>query len=105
MIFRVAGSDTTAAAARACFYYVIKNPRVYQALVAEIDRADKEGRLSPFVTYKEFLELPYLYVSLCLYAYIMNTKPATDKPLSKKQCESIPALAFPSSESFLKEEP
>lgn len=30
--------------------------------MAEIDQADKHGKLSPFITYKECLELPYLYV-------------------------------------------
>ncbi|KAK7900757.1 Cytochrome p-450 [Exophiala xenobiotica] len=56
----LAGSDTTAISLRACFYYLIKNPRTYQNLVAEIDEADKRGQLSTYVTYEECLRLPYL---------------------------------------------
>lgn len=56
----LAGSDTTAISLRACFYYIIKTPRVYQRLQAEIDAANAEGRLSPGVTYQECLTLPYL---------------------------------------------
>ena len=58
--FRVAGSDTTAISLRACFYYLIKTPRAYQKLVAEIDDADHAGKLSTFITYDECLKLPYL---------------------------------------------
>jgi cytochrome P450 len=56
----LAGSDTTAISLRACFYYLIKNPKTYQNLVAEIDEADKRGQLSTYVTYEECLRLPYL---------------------------------------------
>ncbi|KAH8666053.1 cytochrome P450 [Tricladium varicosporioides] len=76
----VAGSDTTAAAARACFYYVVKHPRVYRALVAEIDQADKEGRLSPFITYKECLELPYLQAVI---KEAMRVHPSIGFPLER----------------------
>ena len=43
---------------------MVKNPRVYKNLVAEIDEADRHGALSRFVTYEQSLKLPYLYVSL-----------------------------------------
>ncbi|KAK5046898.1 hypothetical protein LTR84_007252 [Exophiala bonariae] len=56
----LAGSDTTAISLRACFYYLMKTPRAYEALVAEIDGADSRGLLSSFVTYDECLRLPYL---------------------------------------------
>ena len=59
-ILRFAGSDTTAISLRACFYYLVKTPRVYQKLVAEIDDADKHGKLSSFITYEECLKLTYL---------------------------------------------
>ena len=57
---RLAGSDTTAISLRSCFYYIVKTPQVYQTLVAEIDEADRNRKLSPFVTYEECLKLPYL---------------------------------------------
>lgn len=60
LIPSLAGSDTTAISLRACFYYVIKNPRVRKRLVEEIDNADQKGKLSPFITYQECLQLPYL---------------------------------------------
>ncbi|KIW85276.1 hypothetical protein Z517_00666 [Fonsecaea pedrosoi CBS 271.37] len=56
----IAGSDTTAVSLRACFYYLVKTPRVYEKLVAEIDAAEKNGQLSAYITYEECLKLPYL---------------------------------------------
>ena len=57
---RLAGSDTTAIALRACFYYIVKSPRVYKRLVQQIDEADRQGLLSEYITYEECLKLPYL---------------------------------------------
>jgi len=62
-VFRFAGSDTTAISLRATLYYLIKTPTSYKRLQAEIDEADRAGKLSNFVTYSESLELEYLYVS------------------------------------------
>jgi hypothetical protein len=59
---RFAGSDTTAISLRATLYYLIKTPTSYKRLQAEIDEADRAGKLSKFVTYSESLELEYLYV-------------------------------------------
>ncbi|ETI22722.1 hypothetical protein G647_06798 [Cladophialophora carrionii CBS 160.54] len=56
----LAGSDTTAVSLRACFYYLIKTPAAYKQLVAEIDAAEKQGQLSPYISYEECLKLPYL---------------------------------------------
>ncbi|KAK3182230.1 Cytochrome p-450 [Lecanicillium sp. MT-2017a] len=56
----LAGSDTTAISLRAVFYYLIKNPRCYEILQAEIDAADRNGKLSKHVSYAECLQLPYL---------------------------------------------
>ncbi len=63
---RLAGSDTTAISLRALFYYVIKSPSVYVKLQKEVDEADRDGKLSHFVTYAESLELKYLYVKFVL---------------------------------------
>lgn len=60
---RFAGSDTTAISLRATLYYLIKTPTSYKRLQAEIDEADRAGKLSKFVTYSESLELEYLYAS------------------------------------------
>lgn len=57
---RLAGSDTTAVALRAIFYYVVKNPHVYKKLMAEIDEHDGAGKLSSLVTYEQASAMPYL---------------------------------------------
>ncbi|KAI1502343.1 cytochrome P450 [Biscogniauxia marginata] len=56
----LAGSDTTAISLRACFYYLMKNPRCYNKLVAEILDAERNGYLSASVSYDECLKLSYL---------------------------------------------
>jgi len=56
-----AGSDTTAIALRAIIYFLIKNPATMQRLVSEIDAADRAGKLSDPISYKEAsTHLPYL---------------------------------------------
>ncbi|ETN37470.1 uncharacterized protein HMPREF1541_07092 [Cyphellophora europaea CBS 101466] len=60
----LAGSDTTAISLRACFYYIIRTPRVYKRLVEEIDEAHHQGTLSEFITYEECLKLPYLQATI-----------------------------------------
>ena len=66
-----AGSDTTAMALRSIIYYLIKNPRVYTTLMAEIDEAEKAGNLSEIITYKQGSDMKYLLViikaDLCPY--------------------------------------
>ena len=56
----LAGSDTTAISLRAILYYIIQTPDVYKRLQAEIDEADRTGKLSDVVTYAECLDLQYL---------------------------------------------
>lgn len=41
----IAGSDSTAISLSGVFYYLLKNPRVYKRLQAEIDAADAAGEL------------------------------------------------------------
>lgn len=56
-----AGSDTTAIAARAVFYFLMKNPDKMKKLQQQIDEADKAGRLKNAISYKETMTyLPYL---------------------------------------------
>lgn len=57
----LAGSDTTAIALRAIFYFLIKNPDKMQKAVREIDDADRYGKLSGFVQDKETRnQLPFI---------------------------------------------
>lgn len=56
-----AGSDTTAIALRAVFYFLCHHPPTMAKLVGEIDNADKHGLLSLPISYKEATNpLPYL---------------------------------------------
>jgi hypothetical protein len=54
-----AGADTTAISLRAIFYYLCRTPSAHSKLLAEIDQADREGRLSDPVTFAEAQELRY----------------------------------------------
>ncbi|KAF5984321.1 cytochrome P450 monooxygenase oxidoreductase [Fusarium coicis] len=56
-----AGSDTTAIALRAIVYFLIKHPESMRMVVEEIDTADKSGKLSDPISYKESTgHLPYM---------------------------------------------
>ncbi|KIW22183.1 uncharacterized protein PV07_12094 [Cladophialophora immunda] len=55
-----AGSDTTAIAMRAIFYFLFKSPQAYQKLQAELDDAVANGKISSPVKYAEAIELPFL---------------------------------------------
>ncbi|KAF5870621.1 putative benzoate 4-monooxygenase cytochrome p450 protein [Botrytis fragariae] len=52
----LAGADTSAIVLRSIIYFTIKNPRVHQKLIRELDSAN----LSVPVAYKEAIKLPYL---------------------------------------------
>ena len=55
-----AGSDTTAIALRAIFYNLMRNPSKMAKLLAEIDSAQREGRLGDTISYRESTtHLPY----------------------------------------------
>lgn len=68
-----AGVDTTAGTARAVIYCLIKNPRVYNKLMSELDACVTSGMLDPEVPvkYSQGTKLLYLQVplrsKLCLY--------------------------------------
>ncbi|KAL2000136.1 hypothetical protein VTN02DRAFT_3523 [Thermoascus thermophilus] len=56
-----AGSDTTAIALRAVIYFLIRHPEKMAKVRAELDAADREGKLSSPVSYRESItHLPYL---------------------------------------------
>lgn len=56
-----AGSDTTAIALRAIIYFLCRHPQCMQKLVQEIDNADRAGKLSKPISFKEATEMPYLH--------------------------------------------
>lgn len=62
MIF--AGSETTAISLSAIFYNLVKHPRVYSALMSELDTAASTGKIAPRsnckVSWSEAQQLPYL---------------------------------------------
>ena len=62
MVF--AGAETTAISLSAVFFYLLRNPRVYRNLMAELDEAVQSGlianREQGIVTWSESQKLPYL---------------------------------------------
>ncbi|KAJ0414361.1 putative benzoate 4-monooxygenase cytochrome P450 [Aspergillus carlsbadensis] len=55
-----AGSDTTSILTRSVIYQLLKHPSKLERLMAELEQAHSEGRLSPYVTWHEAQQLPYL---------------------------------------------
>ncbi|KAJ5895258.1 cytochrome P450 [Penicillium taxi] len=55
----VAGPDSTAMALRAGVLYIATHQRVHRKMMAEIDEADRAGKLSHPVAYTEIKKLPY----------------------------------------------
>lgn len=87
----LAGSDTTAIAIRSILYHVMKNPSVYNKLVAEIDEADRAGHLStPYIKYNEAMKLPYL-VACCKEA--MRIHPSVGLSLPRHVSDGGAVLA------------
>lgn len=60
----MAGSDSTAIALRAAFYFIIRDRDIYHRVQAEVDDANKKGELSFPVKYAEALKLPLLCASI-----------------------------------------
>lgn len=56
----MAGSDSTAIALRAVFYYLMKHPEKLQKIRAEVDNAFASGILTHPVQYSQAISLPYL---------------------------------------------
>ncbi|KAF1943495.1 cytochrome P450 [Clathrospora elynae] len=78
----VAGSDTTAITLSAILYYLLKNPRTFNALRHEIDslQQDGVGKTSQFITFKESQDMPYLQAVL---KEALRMHPATGLPLER----------------------
>jgi len=57
---RVAGNDTVSITLTSIFYHLAANPTTLHSLQAELDLATAAGTLSPTITYKEAVALPYL---------------------------------------------
>jgi cytochrome P450 len=56
-----AGSDSTAISLRAIIYFLLRNPEKLQKLIDQIDQADRDGKLSPLISYRESTtHLPYM---------------------------------------------
>ncbi|EEA25175.1 hypothetical protein TMatcc_006602 [Talaromyces marneffei ATCC 18224] len=55
-----AGSDTTSILTRSVFYQLLKHPDKLQRLLDELHQAEREGRLSEYVSWQEAQQLPYL---------------------------------------------
>jgi cytochrome P450 len=56
-----AGSDTTAIALRAVFYFLLRNPTIMLKVQEEIGNATREGKLSDPISYRQSMtHLPYL---------------------------------------------
>ncbi|KAH8774769.1 cytochrome P450 [Diaporthe sp. PMI_573] len=61
-----AGSDTTATGMHSLIYYLLKHPHAMRKLQAEIDEADKAGRLSKIPQYKETNHTAMPYLAACI---------------------------------------
>ncbi|KAK5031506.1 hypothetical protein LTR13_007834 [Exophiala sideris] len=61
-----AGSDTTAIAMRAMFYYLMTNPAVYAELMAELDESLATGIIptSGPISYAQAIKLPYVCATI-----------------------------------------
>lgn len=55
-----AGSDTTSITLSAILYNLVKHPNTFKKLREELDLAEKDGRVSNPITFKESQSLPYL---------------------------------------------
>ena len=76
-----AGSDTTAIALRAVFYYLMRNPSKKDKLVAEIDQAQSEGKIGDPISFKESTtHLPY---TQAVIKEAMRMHPSVALPLER----------------------
>ena len=82
-----AGSDSTASTMQSFFYHILKDRRVYDTLVGELDRAEKLGSLSDPVRYEESIHLPYFQAAL---TETMRVRPAVGLNITRH----VPALGI-----------
>ncbi|OAQ60423.1 cytochrome P450 oxidoreductase [Pochonia chlamydosporia 170] len=74
-----AGSDTTAIAMRSILYNLMKAPEAYDKVMAEIDAAAAEGRLSDPVKYSEAIQMPY-FIACCKEGFRMHPSVGMSMP-------------------------
>ncbi|TVY15514.1 Pisatin demethylase [Lachnellula arida] len=67
-------------ALRAIFYFLVKNPRKYEKLMAEIDEAEAEGKFSEYVEFSEGQQLKYLQA---VVKEAMRLHPGVGMPLER----------------------
>lgn len=60
LLVLLAGADTTGTAFQAMMYYIMADPEIYDRLMAELDQATRQGRLSKMPQYDEVIaHCPY----------------------------------------------
>ena len=85
-----AGSDTIGSTLRAVFYYLLKNPKSLEELVAELETAQKQGSLTgPLSTWSECQNLPYLNAVI---KEAIRLNPALGLPLERIVPEGQPLV-------------
>ena len=56
----IAGSETMTGALESVFYFLLRHPQHLKVLQEELEKAQREGKLSKIVAHEETKELPYL---------------------------------------------
>ncbi|KIW94721.1 uncharacterized protein Z519_04698 [Cladophialophora bantiana CBS 173.52] len=92
----IAGSDSTSSALRITMTMLVGNPVAYRKLVAEIDKAVADGKISyPIVKYSEAAKLEYL--SACIWEGIRLFPPlfGLQTKLAPPEGETINGVFYP----------
>lgn len=75
------------------FYYLLKNPKVYESLLHELDSAAIDGRLSLPVKYSEAIKLPLLCAcikeAMRLHPSVALTMPRLSPPGGMTLCNTF----------------
>ncbi|EOD50259.1 putative cytochrome p450 protein [Neofusicoccum parvum UCRNP2] len=75
-----AGSDSTASTMQSFMHHVLRDRRIYAALLAEIDNAAARGALSPVVAFNEAQQLPLFQAAL---KEAMRVRPAVGLAMAR----------------------
>ena len=92
----IAGSDSTAASLRNTLMMLVGNPGAYRKLVAEIDNALADGKISyPIIKYSEAVELEYL--EACIWEGLRLNPPlfGLQSKLAPPEGETINGVFYP----------
>ncbi|OQV07558.1 hypothetical protein CLAIMM_11974 [Cladophialophora immunda] len=76
----LAGGETTGISLRSCIYHIVKHPEVKKKVTDEIDQADREGKLSAYITYDESQRLTYVQAAI---KEALRVHPPTSFPLER----------------------